>query len=208
MNGIHDLGGLQCFGKIDNKGEDIKFVEDWERRLFASTLCSFGALGPIDAFRHAIEKMDPVHYLSSSYYEHWLEAVESRINELNFAQSDVGVPLTVKDIETIVATGAHYARESRPENEPFEVGSEVRALPYSPEGHTRLPNYIKGKKGIITELRGTFVFPDTLAHGLGECEQPLYSVRFSSTELWANSDSTNDAVQIDLWHSYLEVCHV
>ena len=208
MNGIHDLGGLQCFGKIDNKSEDVKFVEDWERRLFASTLCSFGALGPIDAFRHAIEKMDPVHYLSSSYYEHWLEAVESRINELNFAHSDVGVPLTVKDIETIVATGAHYARESRPENEPFEVGLEVRALPYSPEGHTRLPNYVKGKKGIITEMRGTFVFPDTLAHGLGECEQPLYSVRFSSTELWANSNSTNDAVHIDLWHSYLEVCDV
>ena len=84
MNGIHDLGGLQCFGKIDNKSEDVKFVEDWERRLFASTLCSFGALGPIDAFRHAIEKMDPVHYLSSSYYEHWLEAVETRIKELKF----------------------------------------------------------------------------------------------------------------------------
>ena len=81
MNGVHDLGGLQCFGKIDNKGEDVKFVDDWERRLFASTLCSFGALGPIDAFRHAIEKMDPVHYLSSSYYEHWLEAVEARIKK-------------------------------------------------------------------------------------------------------------------------------
>ena len=29
MNGVHDLGGLQCFGKIDNKGEDVKFVDDW-----------------------------------------------------------------------------------------------------------------------------------------------------------------------------------
>ena len=208
MNGIHDLGGLQCFGKIDNKSEDVKFVEDWERRLFASTLCSFGALGPIDAFRHAIEKMDPVHYLSSSYYEHWLEAVEARIKELNFTESDVGVPLTATDIEILVASGAHYARETKLENQTFEVGSEVRALPYSSKGHTRLPNYIKGKKGIITELRGTFVFPDTLAHGLGECEQPLYSVRFSSKELWAGIDPTNDAVHIDLWHSYLEVCNV
>ena len=208
MNGVHDLGGLQCFGKIDNKGEDVKFVEDWERRLFASTLCSFGALGPIDAFRHAIEKMDPVHYLSSSYYEHWLEAVEARIQELNFTKADIGVPLTPTDIESIIATGALYSREVVPGIDPIEVGREVRALPYSPEGHTRLPNYIKGKKGTITELRGTFVFPDTLAHGLGECEQPLYSVRFSSKELWTGRDPANDAVHIDLWHSYLEVCDV
>src|SRR5436309_3442075 len=26
-------------------------------------------------FRHAIERMDPIHYLSSSYYEHWLTAL-------------------------------------------------------------------------------------------------------------------------------------
>ena len=79
MNGVHDLGGLQCFGKIDNKGEDVKFVDDWERRLFASTLCSFGALGPIDAFRHAIEKMDPVHYLSSSFGDHNWNSIFYRV---------------------------------------------------------------------------------------------------------------------------------
>jgi len=30
----------------------------------------------VDEFRHAIEKMDPAHYLESSYYEHWLTAFE------------------------------------------------------------------------------------------------------------------------------------
>ena len=77
--------------------------------------------------------------------------------------------MTPTDIKSIVATGALYSREVVPGIVPIEVGREVRALPYSPEGHTRLPNYIR-KKGTITELRGTFVFPDTLAHGLGECD--------------------------------------
>ena len=204
MNGIHDLGGLQCFGPIKDKDLDVKFVEDWEKRLFASTLCSFGALGPIDAFRHAIERMDPVHYLSSSYYEHWLEAVETRINEVNFADSETGNPLTPADIDEIVSTGANYSRPNRSEIAPFEIGSMVRALPYSPSGHTRLPGYVKGKLGTIFRQRGTFVFPDTLAHGLGECEQPLYSVGFCSKDLWAGDHHANDVVYIDLWHEYLE----
>lgn len=204
MNGIHDLGGLQCFGKIENRGVQVKFQEEWERRLFASTLCSFGALGPIDAFRHAIEQMDPVHYLSSSYYEHWLEAVESRIKHLDFVDSPISKPLTPEDIDKIVRTGADYSRENKSQIVSFKIGSKIRALPHSPPGHTRLPGYVKGKVGIIDNLRGIFVFPDTVAHGLGECEQPLYSVKFRSQDLWADN-KTNDVVYIDLWHSYLEV---
>ena len=29
----------------------------------------------IDEFRHAIERMDPVHYLGSTYFEHWVESI-------------------------------------------------------------------------------------------------------------------------------------
>ena len=207
MNGVHDLGGLQCFGKIKNKEVNVKFHEEWEKRLFASTLCSFGVLGPIDAFRHAIEQMDPVHYLSSSYYEHWLEAVESRIKHLDFSNSPKRKPLNPEDINKIVKAGADYSRDNKSQTAPINIGSKIRALPYSPPGHTRLPGYVKGKVGVIDKIRGVFVFPDTLAHGLGECEQPLYSVKFRSQDLWADSN-TNDVVYIDLWQSYLEVCNV
>ena len=68
------------FGKIDNKGEDVKFVDDWKDGYLPQHFVLLALLA-IDAFRHAIEKMDPVHYLSGSYYEHWLEAVEARIKE-------------------------------------------------------------------------------------------------------------------------------
>ena len=29
----------------------------------------------IDEFRHGIERMDPAHYLGSSYFEHWLDGI-------------------------------------------------------------------------------------------------------------------------------------
>ena len=74
----------------------------------------------------------------------------------------------------------------------------------NPSGHTRLPRYIRGRIGKIVEERENFVFPDTIAHNLGETPQPLYSVRFESAELWGNEEHLRDAVYIDLWDSYLE----
>jgi nitrile hydratase len=35
----------------------------------------------IDEFRHAIEKLEPAHYLESSYYEHWLHAFEETLSK-------------------------------------------------------------------------------------------------------------------------------
>ena len=38
----------------------------------------------VDEFRHAIEKIDPAHYLQSSYYEHWMFAFEEVLLKRNF----------------------------------------------------------------------------------------------------------------------------
>jgi Nitrile hydratase beta subunit len=35
----------------------------------------------VDEFRHAIERMDPAEYLTSSYYEHWLHSLETLLVE-------------------------------------------------------------------------------------------------------------------------------
>ena len=79
----------------------------------------------------------------------------------------------------------------------------VRARIINPEGHTRLPRYARGKRGVIHRCHGVHVFPDTNAHGRGEDPQPLYSVRFDARELWGESAEGNHAVHIDLWESYL-----
>lgn len=82
MNGVHDLGGMDGMGPIRPDPDEPVFAEEWERRMFALMIACFaGGSFALDEFRHAIERMDPAHYLESSYYEHWLEAVETLLLE-------------------------------------------------------------------------------------------------------------------------------
>ena len=66
------------------------------------------------------------------------------------------------------------------------------------------PRKLRGKQGVIERVHGTFVFPDTNAHGQGEQPQPLYSVQFTAQELWGEEASARDQLSIDLWEDYLE----
>jgi len=85
----------------------------------------------------------------------------------------------------------------------FAPGDAVCTREMHPHGHTRLPRYARGKRGVVHRCHGIHVFPDTHAHGEGEQPQPLYSVRFDARELWGESAEPNEAVHIDLWESYL-----
>lgn len=82
MNGIHDLGGMHGFGPIVREKDEPVFHAEWEGRTFGLLIATL-ALGRynIDEFRHAIERMDPANYLESSYYEHWLHAIETLLIE-------------------------------------------------------------------------------------------------------------------------------
>lgn len=82
MSGIHDLGGMHGLGPIRPEADEPVFHEGWERRMFGLMVATFGGgQYNVDEFRHAIERMDPAHYLESSYYEHWLSAVETLLVE-------------------------------------------------------------------------------------------------------------------------------
>ena len=75
MDGIHDLGGMQGFGAVDHSPAEPVFRHRWEaaaRALLAVVAGAAEASG--GEFRHSIERMEPGHYLTSSYYEHWLTA--------------------------------------------------------------------------------------------------------------------------------------
>ncbi|HEU0196834.1 MAG TPA: hypothetical protein VFQ88_06410 [Nevskiaceae bacterium] len=82
MNGIHDLGGMHGMGPIVREANEPPFHSDWERKIFALQLaCSAGGHYNVDMFRRAIESMPPAEYLESSYYEHWLFALEALMIE-------------------------------------------------------------------------------------------------------------------------------
>src|SRR5580698_9956788 len=76
MDGMHDLGGRQGFGRVRYTLDAKAFHAPWEIRVNA--LYGFAVrsgLFNMDEYRHAIERMEPRHYLAASYYERSLTAL-------------------------------------------------------------------------------------------------------------------------------------
>ena len=70
MDGIHDLGGKQGFGKVRHSPVAKAFHAPWEKRANALySLAVKAGIFNMDEYRHAIERMEPRHYLSAGYYE-------------------------------------------------------------------------------------------------------------------------------------------
>ena len=99
MDGIHDLGGMQGFGPVEVEPDEPVFHAPWEGRTFALAGAALGAGGfNTPMFRHAIERMEPGHYLTSSYYEHWLTAVTTLLVEAGMVSAGElppGYPLSL-----------------------------------------------------------------------------------------------------------------
>jgi nitrile hydratase len=208
MNSVHDMGGMTCYGPIPIDPNEPVFPTNWERRVFALNVASLAFFGPIDRARHAVEVMDPVHYLSTSYYEHWLAGMENMGKDLGYltdGEIDSGIVESIKETQQGLALGGMPAtRDDGRQEMAFEVGDRVRARNVEIRGHTRLVRYVRGKIGVIVRRHGTHAFPDTAAHDQGENPQPLYGVRFEARELWGDNVERKDCVHIDLWEDYLE----
>lgn len=207
MDGVHDLGGIEGFGAVEVERDEPAFHEDWERRVFRLSMAAAIALRPTGgSFRHSIERMDPAHYLSTSYYEHWLTGWSTLIVEAGLVSRDEldrraggTFPLSRPDRGTPPATPEADHTEAR-----FAVGDEVRVRAWHPAGHTRAPRYVQGKRGVVVRVDGTYRVPDFEAHGGGRVLDPTYSVRFESRDLWGEGGADREAVHVDLWERYLE----
>jgi nitrile hydratase subunit beta len=215
MNGVHDMGGMHGFGPIVREANEPLFHAPWEARVFGIAELSDDFFN-IDAFRHGIERMEPAHYLRAPYYERWLSTVELNLIEGGFLtgeELDARTELLREGPEATLPRSAAIATVPELPNESpnsplpvshFAVGDAVVTRNVHPPGHTRLPRYARGKRGVIQRLYGAQTFPDSNAHGLGENPQPLYSVCFDARELWGDSAEPRQTVSLDLWESYLE----
>jgi len=82
MNGVHDMGGMHGLGPIQTASDDVVFHEEWEGRTLAlARVLLAGMHFSLDEFRHAMERIPPVEYLSISYYERWLEGTIAMLVE-------------------------------------------------------------------------------------------------------------------------------
>jgi nitrile hydratase len=204
MDGIHDLGGKEGYGPVLVELDEPVFHHDWERRAWGVSMGTFVLrLWNGGRFRHAIERMDPVHYLTSRYYEHWATAVATGLVELGTvslddleARAGGRVPLSV----AVVAVDGEQPPASSRE---FAVGDRVRVRSWHPRGHTRCPQYVRGKVGTVVRLDPPAPLPDLEAHTDERRREPICCVRFEAADLWGAS-RPDDAVHVDLWSSYLE----
>jgi nitrile hydratase len=226
MNGIHDMGGMQGAGPIAPENDEPVFHEQWEKDVFAIRTATLGqGLYNLDEFRHAIERMHWTHYLESSYYEHWLAAMETLLSEKGIISKEelearvkqvkehpeimANVPASngssqlAGRLEKMLRQGGSTRREIATASR-FKPGDKVVGRNIHPSGHTRSPRYIRGKRGTIEKAHGAFILPDTNAHGRGENPEPVYTVRFDAREVWGEQAAVGDSIYLDLWESYLE----
>ena len=87
---------------------------------------------------------------------------------------------------------------------PFEVGQPVRARVMNPDGHTRLPAYLRGRPGRIERIAGVFDLSDARAKGIRGVSEPLYTVLFDARDLWGADADARQTLTADLYESYLE----
>ena len=222
MNGMHDVGGLQCFGPVPRSSDgDEVFHDEWEGRVFGLSL-ALPAQGVynLNEFRRAREHLPAGDLLSGPYYGRWLGAIELLLEEkgvLSREEIATGTPTAQAPpapsaerselAERLLALVHAGAPSTRPASQPprFAVGETVRARNIHPHGHTRLPRYVRGHPGQVLAHRGCMVLPDASAAGRDDVAEHLYTVRFAARELWGAAAPPRDAVCLDLWESYLEL---
>jgi nitrile hydratase beta subunit len=198
MDGMHDLGGKQGFGKINYL--QPSHDETWEPLARALTaLAVKKKIYNMDEYRHAIERMAPVHYLSAPYYERVLTAAATLYVEK-------GV-ITANELAALVDGTFPLSKPIGPGrlNAPvqkFRIGETVRVKNEFVSGHVRMPGYIRGKQGVVVAESPPYPFPDAAAHNLPVTEEPTYDVRFRSAELWP--DASDEAfIHVGVFQSYL-----
>ena len=215
MNGVHDMGGMHGMGPVLIEKDEPVFHAEWEARVYAlQRATSFHRRWNTDMARFSRERMPPADYLAATYYERWLFGLQTLLVETGLvtaqelatgrAATTAGeTALRASDVAARMRgrSSARVAAEVPPR---FKSGDPVVARRINPVGHTRLPRYVRGRRGTVHIDHGVFTFPDTNAMSRDPKPQHCYSVRFGARELWGPQVSARDSAYLDLFEDYLD----
>jgi nitrile hydratase len=202
MDGMHDLGGKQGFGRVRHSAKAEAFHAAWEIRVNALVgLAVRHRLLNMDEYRHAIERMEPRHYLSAGYYERSMTGLATLLVEKGVVSR--------QELERL--TGGRFplsrpsapGRPNAPARQRFRPGDRVRVKEEFVPGHIRMPGYIRGKIGVVVSESPPYPFPDAHAHGVKAADEPTYDVCFRAEDLWPNG-ADPAFVHAGVFQSYLE----
>ena len=217
MNGVHDMGGMDGFGKVEATPSEPPFHEVWEGRVLAlnRVMQSTGEWN-LDVARYWVEILPPHVYLASSYYKKWFLRLEalclakglvSREELASGHSRGPGRPLkgnvvTTADAGKMLVRGNSDLPPTAPAH--FHIGDRVRAKNIHPKSHTRLPRFVRGRTGVVERIEGCHVFPDAMvAEGIMRPEW-LYTVTFENRELWGPDADPTVRVSVEAFEAYFE----
>ena len=216
MNGIHDMGGMDGFGKVEAEPNEPPFHASWEGRVLAmQRAMGYAGAWHIDHSRYAQETLPPQVYLTVSYYQRWELAMEKNLVARGYVTPDElaaghalhqAKPLEHKLTLDVVRAGLARSSFFRQQQAParFKPGDLVRTVNINPEGHTRLPRYARDKLGVVELIHGCHAYPDSVAADKGDDPQWLYTVVFDGREIWGADADPTLKISIDAFEPYLE----
>lgn len=225
---LHDLGGADGYGLVPHDPDEPAFHEHWERRVFGLLAPSLAGTAPGE-FRHALERLSPVDYFDQGYYGRWLAGFELLLIEHGVLSSNevddrmpagqdagpvgraaqaVGPDAAELPIDRpVLAAARRGVRRVLADPPIFRVGDSVTvAAPRTP-GHTRVPQYIVEKQGVVAAIHPAEVLPDSTAHGLGERPQWVLAIAFEASELWGEDAEPGVTIHVDVYENYLIAIH-
>ena len=207
MNGIHDMGGMTTFGPVP-RDETSPFHAEWEKRFAGVAVNTPVLRSNDDQFRDALERLDPAVYLSTTYYERWLAGLERLFVEIGvISEEEMAAALEGWKPQPGIAPVEAGAEEAQAggdrDTRRYSPGDRVRVRNANPPGHTRMPRYVRDRRGVVDRFLSIQAVPEEFALGDRAPRQPVYAVRFTARELWGEGASPRDSVVIDLWEDYL-----
>lgn len=217
MDGIHDMGGMDGFGKVEAPPSEPPFHAPWEGRVLAMNRAMVASREwNIDEGRYGIEILPAHLYLMTSYYERWFLRLENMCVDAGLVTREEiaagraqqaarplkGDPLTPANVAKTYARGAFARQPVAPAV--FKVGDRVRARNMHPKSHTRLPRFVRGHTGTVERVHGTHVYPDAAVAEKKEVPAWLYTVVFDNRDLWGPDADPTVQVSIEAFEPYLE----
>ena len=177
MDGIHDMGGMHGFGKVEPEQNEPVFHAAWEGRCLALNR-AMGATGAwtIDEARAGIEQLPPQVYLAHSYYGKWAlrpgkhghqPRARRRRRDCRRAMRCARPSRSRASSTSPTCRGAdpRLVRPAPPAPARFKVGERVRTKNIHPATHTRLPRYARGQRRHDRSDARLPRFPESIAVG-------------------------------------------
>jgi nitrile hydratase len=190
VDSVHDMGGMHGFGRVPIEADEPLFHETWEGRVWAM----WSAIGSttIDRFRFTIEQMPPAAYLTSTYYERWLWAIERLAAEQGLLSGPDRPPRTARPSPALPPWAGR-----------FQPGDWVRARNAVTKGHTRVPRYLRCHVGRVERVACVWPNPgESAVNGTYGEPELVYTVIFDARDLFGTE--ADHLVCADLSQSDLE----